>query len=320
MTDLRVLITGGNGYVGRNLTQMMQAECSVCVADSLRFGHWRFSPDERSRMRLEHVDILDATAVVALLADFRPDVVVHLAAIHYIPECEADPAHAVNTNVIGTLNLLTACPEGCRFVLASSGAVYKPHDLPHQECSSEERPEDVYGYSKLHAEQYVRQFAAKRGLKAVIVRLFNVIGPGETNPHLLPELVAQLKAGRTVVELGNLTPRRDYIGVKDAARGFMAAALGESVPPGDTCTINLGTSNTYSVAEVIEKLRRISGVEFTVHQAAARIRKVDRMHLAADNQRAAELFGWRPRDSIDEVLTELWRAPDLAPALVGRYR
>src|SRR6201999_2072091 len=108
---------------------------------------------------------------------WAPDIIIHLAALHYIPECEANPTLAVSTNVIGTLNLLQSAPSGCRFVFASSGAVYRPHDKPHSEATSELGPTDIYGFTKLHGEHYVATMAAKRNLRAVVVRLFNVVGP-----------------------------------------------------------------------------------------------------------------------------------------------
>lgn len=320
MAQLRILVTGGNGYVGRQLTRRLSRQSSVCVADINRYGGWRFTPAEQAALRLEGTDIRKPDDVARLMGEFDPDVVIHLAALHYIPECESNPVLAVDTNVVGTLNLLLSSPAGCRFVFASSGAVYRPHDRPHHEDTSELGPNDIYGFSKLHGEHYVREIAAKRGLRAAIVRLFNVVGPGETNPHLLPELVAQLKSGRRTVELGNLSPERDYIGVEDAARGFEAVGLRGAIASGETCVVNLGTSRAYSVAEIVDKLRRVSAIDFEVQQTSNRVRRVDRPFLAADNQRIAELFGWLPQHTIDDVLAAMWNEPDLAEWLMAQYR
>ena len=221
----RILVTGGNGFVGREVVRLLYDEHAVCVADNLRSGPLRFNAGELSKFRFEPVDIVDAPLVSRIVADFAPDTIIHLAAIHYIPECEQDPLLAAEINIEGTLNLLLAAPCGARFVFASSGAVYHPDTKPHIEAKAILGPSDIYGYTKLHGEHYVSYLASQRNFSAVVVRLFNVVGPGETNPHLLPEIVAQLKAGRKILRLGNLWPKRDYIHVRDAARGFVAVAL-----------------------------------------------------------------------------------------------
>jgi UDP-glucose 4-epimerase len=315
---MRVLVTGGNGYVGREVTRLLYRHHDVCVLDSIRYGKIRLSDEEVSSVRLERADISNLQEVQRILSDFSPEIIIHLAAIHYIPECEQDPALTVSTNVIGTINLLRACPLGCRFVHASSGAVYKP-SLEHHRESSEIEPNDIYGLSKLQSEQYVQYFARLRDLEAVIVRLFNVIGPGETNPHLLPEIVAQLKAGRRTIRLGNVWPKRDYIHVRDAARGFVTTALSHTGVAGEGTIVNLGTSRPYSVAEVIEKLRTISEIDFGYEQDDDRVRAVDRPHLAADNHQIYRLFGWQPELTIDQALSDLWRNPDLSDQLTAKY-
>ena len=182
----RILVAGGAGFVGRRLVRALRDEHEVCVLDLLKFGN-RFSADDNANITLEKVDIRDPHSVAAVMERFRPEIVVHLAAIHFIPECEGDPLHAEDVNVLGTINLLRACPDGTRFVFASSGAVYRPDEVPHDELRSAVEPADVYGFTKLHAEHYVRYFVRQRSLSGAIVRLFNVIGPGETSPHLLPE-------------------------------------------------------------------------------------------------------------------------------------
>lgn len=317
---MKIMITGGNGYVGRELCRQLYDRHEVCVIDSLRYGANRFSAEERGRVSFLVADVRDAATIATAAREFGPDVMVHLAAIHYIPECEGNPALAVSTNVAGTVNAILACPSGCRFVFASSGAVYKPDQRPHSESDAPVEPTDIYGFSKLQGEQYVRYLAQARGLPAVIIRLFNVVGPGETNPHLLPEMIAQLKAGRTGISIGNLSSKRDYIHVKDAASGFAAAALDGTVAQREVVTVNLGTSRTYSVRDIARKLRRISGCPFTLQQDRLRLRAVDRPVLAADVLRIQTMFGWRPKRTIDDALADLWRDPDLADNLMAPYQ
>ena len=316
----RIFVTGGNGFVGREVVRLLFDEHAVCVADNLRSGPLRFKPEELRKFRFEPIDIVDAPSVSRIVTDFAPDTIIHLAAIHYIPECEQNPLLAAETNIEGTLTLLLAAPQGARFVFASSGAVYHPDTKPHIEAEAILGPSDIYGYTKLHGEHYVNYLASQHNLSAVVVRLFNVIGPGETNPHLLPEIIAQLKAGRKMLRLGNLWPKRDYIHVRDAARGFVAVALKEDIDAPATLTVNLGTSQPYSVVEIVEKLRQIVPFVFTVEQEQARLRKADRPHLAADIREIGKRFGWTPQATVEDALADLWREPDFCPALEAKYR
>lgn len=315
----RIIVTGGNGYVGRELVRILAADHEVCVVDNLVSAPNRFTAQDRDTFRFAEVDITDDASVARVFAEVRPDVVVHLAAVHYIPQCERDPVGALRTNLVGTMTVLAHMPAGGRFVFASSGAVYKPDAAPHREESAQQ-PADVYGLTKLHGEHYVANAAAVRGFDAAVVRLFNVVGPGETNPHLLPEIVAQLKAGRRKVRLGNLWPKRDYIHVKDAARGFAAVALAEGGAPGDVSTVNLGTSRTSSVSEIVDMLREASQIPFEVEADDGRARKVDRPFLAADTARIRSRFGWTPLYTINDAIVDLWRDPQLTRALSEQYR
>lgn len=315
----RIIVTGGNGYVGREVVRLLAPEHDVCVVDNLASAPNRFTPSEQSGFRFAQIDITDEDAVARVFADERPEVVIHLAAIHYIPQCERDPVGALRTNLVGTTTVLANMPRGSRFVFASSGAVYEPSVQPHTE-DSPQKPSDIYGLTKLHGEHLVANFAATRDLAAVVVRLFNVVGPGETNPHLLPEIVAQLKGGHRVVRLGNLWPRRDYIHVKDAARGFAAVALARDVSPGEVVTVNLGTSRTSSVSDVVDMLRDASQIPFEVAADGSRARRVDRPFLAADTARIRERFGWTPEFSVNDAIADLWRDPELTPSLLARYR
>jgi UDP-glucose 4-epimerase len=312
------MVTGGAGFVGRELVRFLKERAEVLVVDLLRYGTPEWLAGEPEGFSFRRVDIRDAAVAKAVIDEFAPDVIVHLAAIHYIPECDNDPANAVATNVTGTVNLLAACAPGTRFVFASSGAVYLPDEAPHREFESVVAPVDVYGYTKQQGEDYLRILATNRGLAGVIVRLFNVIGPGETNPHLLPAIVVQLRDKPEAISLGNTWPKRDYIDVMDAASGFAAAALGASPEPGTCEVVNLGSGQQYSVSEIVDRMRSVLGLEFEVHQDESRMRAVDRPFLGADISRIQEVFGWRPEHQLDETLKRMWDKPDFLPDLEGR--
>lgn len=314
-----ILVTGGNGFVGRTLIRcLLERGHDVWVAETCRQGPRAVA--EHPKLTWAEVDIRDEEATTQLISDCGPDVIFHLAAIHYIPECEQVPAEAIATNITGTLNLVNGCPPNCRFVFTSSGAVYAPDDQPHEEYRSRIAPQDVYGHTKYVGERLTADYAARNGFPAIIVRLFNVIGPGEMTPHVLPEIVAQLRAGRTTLELGDLRPKRNYIYVEDVARGFMAVGLHGDVPAGEAPIVNLGTDQQYSVEELLNRLRMITEIDIQVKQATERMRKTDRPFLLPDTTRIEQLFGWQSQVTIDEALERIWEDPQLSDALMERYR
>ena len=313
----RILVTGGAGFVGRPLVRRLAAGHDVAVLDTLQHGTDRFSPADLAHIELIEGDIRDATTVARAMSRAAPEIIIHLAALHFIPECERDPATTIAVNLLGTVNLLCAAPAGCRFVLASSAAVYRPDERPHVEDTSALGPADIYGLTKLHAEHHLAHFARSRGLAGIAVRLFNVIGPGETNPHLLPAIIGQLRAGRRRIELGNLWPKRDYLHVEDAAAGFAALALGGAIPAGGFLPVNLGSARSHSVAEIVARLSVLCGLDCEIVPDAGRMRPVDRPHLAADIGRIGREFGWRPARSLDDALRDLWARPDFSPRLAA---
>jgi len=301
-------VTGGVGYVGRELVrQLIQAEpdASIHVIDNLESGERRLESMADDRFTLHRVDIRDRAAVRDAMAVIRPDVIYHLAAVHFIPFCEADPGDAVSRNVAGTANLLDACPPGTQFVLASTAAVYAPEDRAHVEDSSVIAPMDVYGWTKLHAEQFVRYYHDAAKVNGVIVRLFNVVGSGETNPHLAPAIIEQLDGGAATVKLGNLHPFRDYLDVNDAAEGFrrIAAAGGRGR---DVIVCNLGTGRKHAVRDMVELIAEAAGRELVIEQEPSRVRAVDRPTLWASTDRLQELTGWRPQITLAQSMAKAW--------------
>lgn len=297
--DLRIVVTGANGFVGVHVVRELLRQHEVLAIDNLRYGVWRFSAQELERFHTSTADLRDRKSVEDVVSNFNPGAIIHLAAVHFIPECERLPDQAVSINIEGTVNLLLACPPACRFIFTSSAAVYCPKDSAHVEHQDPVGPVDVYGFTKLHGEDFVRYFTTQKKLQSVIVRLFNVIGPGETNPHVLPEIIKQLKGGVRKLSLGNVQPKRDYIYVTDVAAGE------------GPVVVNLGSGKSHSVQELVDRLSAIIGDNIEIDVDPQRVRKVDRPNLLSDNTRMRKMFAWSARHEIDEALRKTWANPEM---------
>jgi UDP-glucose 4-epimerase len=275
--------------------------------DSLRSGEHRLDAMDRSSFELHRTDIRNSDEVAAVMAAVNPDVVIHLAAIHFIPECEAQPNLAVSTNVTGTVNLLSAMSAGRRFINLSSAAVYAPGNDSLTEGSSPTGPVDLYGLTKLHTEAFTRYLSHRHGFTGWSIRMFNVIGSGETNPHLVPEVVSQLKRGATSLRLGNIAPRRDFIDVHDVVAGLLRLCAADA----DALTatggiLNLGSGHAHSVADVIAQIRQVSGLQFNVLRDPSRERSVDRPLLLASTESLRRALDWVPETPFSKSVQRLW--------------
>ena len=312
----RILITGGNGYVGRTLMRKLAQNHDVIVVDRMQSDN-RFSAEDLASMTLYKTDIRDSDAIQDVFALTHPDLVIHAAALHYIPECDAHPDEAISINVLGTANVARFTPPGARLVFISSAAVYAPSSQSHVEDDSPVGPLDIYGISKLQAEQYVRHWTADRGLRTAIIRLFNVVGPGETNPHLLPAIMSQVMSGKRTLSLGNCHPKRDYIDVRDVADAIVSIAGGLDQAPG-VDVVNVGTGEAYSVYEVLTQVEQLIGEKLTVETDPARLRVVDRPVLRASIAKVERKYDWSPALRLADSLSSLCLDPEIPAELMAR--
>lgn len=301
----KVLITGGAGFIGSALSKHMQEEGhEVFVLDNLSFGRRELAGV--SDDRFFNVDIRDRAATQQVLDRTRPNIVLHLAAIHFIPYCNEHPAEAADININGTINVLDAAKtKGSveQVFVASTAAVYPVAD----EAMGEEHPlgpMDIYGTTKLATEKLASEFHLRTGITTIVGRFFNAFGPNETNPHLFPEIQRQVLAGARTLKLGNLDPKRDYIHTEDMSRA-MSALLGQGIKGYET--FNIGRGIEYSVREVVEAFERQLGEKLTIEVDPARVRKVERMHLLADVRKLKTATGWEPEWGIDEGVATLLR-------------
>jgi UDP-glucose 4-epimerase len=288
-----VLVTGGAGFLGVAVVRRLRAAGHpVAVLDDGSAGTQgrlrAFAGD--AGVSHHRASICDADAVAELHRGVRPWAVVHLAAKHFIPDCERDPQETGWVNTAGTASVLAAWrahrPE--RFVFASSAAVYADSAGRLSE-RSRLAPGTVYGRTKLAGERMVHRHAARSGVGALSVRLFNLYGRGPTADHLIPTVLAQARAGGAL-RLGDLRTVRDYVYVEDAADAVVALLAG-----GATGAVNIGTGRGTAGREVVASILDILGVAGTAALDPARTRAWDSPAVVADVGRLRALLpAWRP--------------------------
>jgi UDP-glucose 4-epimerase len=297
----RTLVTGGAGFVGSHLVEdLVAAGDRVSVIDDLSRGRRDWLHPEAE---LHEIDLRDADGVRRALSAATPEVVVHLAALHFIPAVDGAPELAWDVNVTATRALIDALVPRPPDVLlfASTAAVYPDRAGPIDEACAPE-PIDLYGRTKLAGEQIVADFASSSPTRAVVARIFNVIGPRETNAHVVPELVEQLRAGSSVVHLGNLDSRRDYTDVRDTADALRRLVDADRDGPS---IFNVGSGRSVSVGELVRTCEEILGRAIRVEIDDRRRRKVDRLELVADGGLLRAATAWTPRRPLEETLADL---------------
>ena len=276
---MRLLVTGGAGYIGSIVAQQLVARGDdVIVLDSLYKGHREAVPEGASFVQ---VDLLDVEAVDDVFASGPFDGVLHFAAMSLVGESVEFPERYYRGNVVGALNLLDAMrATGVpRLVFSSTAATYGEPDVELIDEDTPNKPVNAYGNSKLAVDRMLSDEARAHGLGAISLRYFNVAGAsgplGEDHApetHLIP-LVLQAAAGvrPSVSILGSDYPTpdgtavRDYIHVEDLGRAHLLAL--DAAVPGRHDIYNLGSERGYSVREVIDTARRVTGREIVALEA-----------------------------------------------------
>jgi UDP-glucose 4-epimerase len=313
---MRVLVTGGAGYIGSIVTrQLLDRGDDVTVLDSLYRGHRRAVPDDAA---FEQVDLLDAEATRRVLSQGF-DGVLHFAALALVGESVASPERYYHGNVVASLHLLDAMREARvkRLVFSSTCATYgEPENVPISEAEPP-APVNAYGNSKLTVDRMIADEARAHGLSAVSLRYFNVAGASgplgedhEPETHLIP-LVLRAAAGRSshVSIFGTDYPTedgtavRDYIHIEDLARAHLLALDATAGGAGHEI-FNLGTGTGYSVRQVIEAARKVTGREIEVRQEARR--PGDPPRLVAANAKVRDALGWEPERSLEDMVRDAW--------------
>lgn len=321
-----ILVTGGAGYVGSHVCKSLAAEGFHPVAvDCLSRGHEsavKWGP-------LEKVDLTDEARLKAVIEQYRPGGVMHLADLCDVGESVTDPARYYHNNLVGSLNLLKGMlDQGVRSIIFSSScAIYGvPESVPIPETQTKV-PITPYGVSKLVVEHMLRDFSMAYGIGYVCLRYFNAAGAdpegeiGESHrpeTHVIPLAIeSALGEGRHFEIFGTdyATPDgtavRDFVHVSDLAAAHVLA-LRHLLEGGRSAAVNLGTGRGHSVKEIVATVERLSGRAVSVREGSRRTG--DAPALVADASRAFEVLGWTPRvASLDDIVASAlnWRRSPL---------
>jgi UDP-glucose 4-epimerase len=316
---MTILVTGGAGYIGSVTVERLRAKGErVVVLDDLARGH-RSAVDQD--VPFYHGRVGDRALVARIAAEHKIDECVHFAALAYVGESVAEPAKYFENNVEQGVAFMGALLQAGvrRVVFSSTCATYgEPKQIPIPE-SSPQWPVNPYGWSKLVIERLLDSYDRAYGLKFGSLRYFNAAGATEhrgehhePESHLVPNvLAAALGEKPEVLVFGNQystpdgTPIRDYVHVADLADAHILA-LGYLRREGDSVFLNLGTGHGYSVLEVIECARQVTGRPIPTRIEAPR--PGDPARLVADAARAQSVLGWKPVVSdLASILRSQWQ-------------
>ena len=297
---MRLLVTGASGFVGGHLCDLL-----------LQSGH-EVTTLSRDGVGDEQIDVCDFGAVRSALAAHRPEGVVHLAGIAYVPEAEGDADRAYRVNVDGTRNLLDAAAEvDARVLFVSSGAVYGDGggSSPPFHEQSPLAPRGVYARTKADAEA---ECIARNARQPIVrVRPFNHTGPGQTPSYVCSGFAkqvveAELGLRDPVIEVGDLDAERDFCDVRDIVRAYAhALVFGEA---GDVYNVCSGVPTR--IGSILTALTDMASVRVEVRTDARRMRDCEPSRLWGDNSKIAATLGWRPTIALRTTLADMvawWR-------------
>jgi NAD dependent epimerase/dehydratase len=306
LSGKRVLVTGAGGFIGSHLTEELVG-CGATVSAFVKYNSrsdWglieELPAEVKAEIEIITGDLKDADAVRRACADKQ--IVFHLGALIAIPYSYTNPRDHVQTNILGTLNIMTGSREAGveRVVHTSTSEVY---GTARYTPIDEEHPlqgQSPYSASKIAADKIAESFHLSYGLPVSTVRPFNTYGPRQSARAVIPTIISQALT-RPEVRLGSLTPERDLLFVKDTVRGFVMAAENEGTV-GEA--INLGSGKKISIGELADRIIALIGKDCKIVQEESRIRPnaSEVMVLMADTKKAKKILGWEPLYDLDSGL------------------
>lgn len=314
----RALVTGASGFVGRWLLRELVGAGWEVVGAGLDVRR-PATDDMLAEVVWQEADFRRTEDVRRTLDAARPDLVVHLAGIAYLPAAAADPGAAYEVNVAATGRLLgelrarrAAGALDPVIVVIGSAEQYGRHEMSEMplEETAEQRPSGVYAASKAAQEIVALEAARSAGLRVICTRSFNHAGPGQASSFLLPSLVARAlelrRAGGkgATLRVGNLAPVRDYLHVGDVVRAYLA--LGERGESGSV--YNVASGEGHSVRDAAERILARVGVVAEIESDPVHVRTVDVPILVGSNAKLRHATDWAPARSLDDIIDDLIHA------------
>jgi UDP-glucose 4-epimerase len=325
---MKLLVTGGAGYIGSICAQrLLAAGHDVTVLDNLARGHRAAVPEGAE---LVEVDLTDLPAVEGVLSGAGFDGVLHFAALSLVGESVSQPDLYWRVNVGGTRNLLDAMRAAGvkRLVFSSTCAVYGEPDKVPMDETTPTRPLNSYGNSTLAVDRMIGDECRAHGLGAVSLRYFNVAGASgdlgedhEPETHLIPNVLraaqglqSEVRIFGTDYDTPDGTAVRDYIHIEDLSDAHELAL--ENTRAGEHRIFNLGTGSGFSVREVIDAVREVTGMEVPVIEEGRRVG--DAPMLVAASAKVREELGWEPRKpALTDMVADAWAFAQARPGGYG---
>jgi len=313
---MNIFITGGAGYIGSATAEtLLRAGHSVTIYDSLVTGHRQAVPHGANFI---HADLADGEKLALSLAVQEYDAILHFAAFIEAGESMRDPGRFIQNNLVNSVHLIETAQQAgvSRFVLSSTAAVYQSSDEPLNE-DSPLGPINTYGYTKLAIEQALDWYRQIYGLHYASLRYFNAAGalPGrgeahQPESHLIPLALRVALGQREAISIfGSDYPTpdgtaiRDYIHIADLVSAHMLAL--EALSERDRLVYNLGNGNGYSVREVIETTRGVTGHLLPAIESPRR--PGDPPRLVASSEKIRHELGWQPQfPALEEIVASAW--------------
>lgn len=298
----RCLVTGAGGFIGSHLTRQLVeagAETFALVSEVSSVVPIRLG-DLKHDVTIVAGNVSDSSAMRRVAVTVRPEVVFHLAAFTHVGKSFGRVDECIDTNVHGTVNVLTSLEPGSyeTFIYAGTSEIYGDIEVPFEETKAV-NPISPYSMTKYAGERFCLMYNQAYGWPVVCLRPFNAFGPWQSPDRVIPEIITSAIRGRDVAMTEGIQTR-EFNFVADIARGFICAAEAGEAAHGQI--INIGCGKERSMAEVATTVLRLMGDPVKALLGAMPYRPTEIWHMYADSRKAADLLGWHPNIDFEEAL------------------